>query len=309
MDKKLIWLDCDTGVDDSLAILLACKLEQLEIVGASAVAGNTTLENAFRNTRNVFSLAQREDVKVYPGADEPIQGQLKTAAYVHGNTGLGAAILEDSKAPIESIKAYDAIYEKAKELDGNLSIIATGPLTNIALAINKYPDFVKYVKQLSIMGGAINGGNITPDAEFNIYVDAKAANIVFNSGLKINMFGLDVTHEAYIDDNEVLEMYNGQTKAFKLFKDSTSLLFENRRKFYRKGLCQHDSCPVVHMAYPEWFKSKRCGVYVETEGDKMGKTISDLDLEEKFENNNCEVFYDIDRIKFVKLINDICNSY
>ncbi len=310
MNKLPIWIDTDTGIDDALAIMIACKLEQLDIVGASAVAGNTTLENAFRNCADVFNLAGRADVKVYPGAIKPLIGELKTAAGVHGDNGIGGAIIERSKAPIETEKAWDAMYKKTKELNKDLTIIAIGPLTNIATTIIKYPDFVEHVKQLNIMGGAADGGNVSPCAEFNILADPEAAEIVFISGMKVNMFGLDVTHKAYLADEEVLDLYKIDTKAAKLFKDSTSVLLANRKKYYLHGLCQHDSTPIVYMVYPEWFKSEKCGVYVETRGNiTRGKTVTDLWSDTKFKERNCEVFLDIDRQKFVKLIKEILSSY
>lgn len=310
MNKLPIWIDTDTGVDDALAILLACKLENLDIVGSSAVAGNTSHENAFRNCRDVFNLANRKDVKVYPGSDRPLIEKLRTAASVHGDNGLGGAIIDTSDAPIETIKAWDGLYQCAKKYSKQLTVIAIGPLTNIATTIIKHPDFVDHIKQLNIMGGAADGGNITPCAEFNILVDPHAAEVVFKSGIKVNMFGLDVTHKAFIDDEEILELYNINTKAAKLFKDSTSALFANRKKFYKRGLCQHDSTPVVYMTYPEWFKSEKCGVYVETNGSiTKGKTVTDLWSDTKFEKRNCEVFLDIDREKFVTLIKDILSSY
>ena len=310
MNKLPIWIDTDTGIDDALALMIACKLESLDLVAASSVAGNTSHENAFRNCRDVLNLADRSDIKVYPGAIKPLIAELKTAAYVHGDNGLGGALIETSKAEIETLPAWDAMYEKAKQLNKQLTIIAIGPLTNIAVAISKYPDFVEHVKQLNIMGGAADGGNITPCAEFNILVDPEAAEVVFRSGIKVNMFGLDVTHKAYIADEEVLDLYKLNTKASNLFKDSTSKLFENRKKFYLHGLCQHDSCPVIYMAYPEWFKSAKCGVYVETQGKiTRGKTVTDIWSDTKFENRNCEVFLDVDREKFVKLIKDILSNY
>ena len=310
MKKIPVWIDTDTGVDDAVALITANSLEQLDIVGVSAVAGNTTLVNAFNNSRNVLSLMGREDIKVYPGAEKPLVRDLVTASYVHGKSGLGEAMLERSKAPEETEKAWDALYEKARELNGELNVVAIGPLTNIATTIIKHPDFVNYVKQLCIMGGAIVGGNITPSAEFNIYVDPQAAENVFKSGIKVKMFGLDVTHKAYLSDEDIEEIASYNNKASKLFMDSISIIFQIRKKIYDNGLCEHDTCPIVYLAYPEIFTSKKCGIYVETQGDlTMGKTISDLYTDFKFENREQEAFLDIDRERFVKLIKDAYKAY
>ena len=310
MSKIPVWIDTDTGVDDAVAIITANSLEQLDIVGVSAVAGNTTVENAFNNSRNVLSLAGREDVKVYKGAEKPLVKELKTAGYVHGSSGLGVAVLEESKAPKEDKKAWDALYEKARELDGELNIVAIGPLTNIAITIAKHPDFVNYVKQLCIMGGAIVGGNITPSAEFNIYEDPHGAQCVFKSGIPVKMFGLDVTSKAYLDDDDIEEIVGYNNKASKLFMDSNKIIYENRAKFYDHGLCEHDTCPIAYLAHPEIFTGQECGIYVETKGDlTIGKTVSDFYTDFKFEDRHCEAFTDVDREEFVKIIKKAYRAY
>lgn len=303
--KKPIWIDTDTGVDDSVAIITACHLEELEIVGVSAVAGNTTLDNAFENARNVLSLVGREDINVYKGADKPLINELKVATHAHGENGLGGAIIEESKAQRQTKKAWDALYEKAKELNGELTVIAIGPLTNIATTIAKYPDFINYVKELCIMGGAVVGGNITPCAEFNIYEDPHAGENVFKSGVHVKMFGLDVTLKAYLDDDDIKEIDSYNNKLSKLFMDSNKILYEYRERQEEAGLCEHDACPVVYTAHPELFESKECGIYVETQGTiTMGKTVSDLYTDFKFDDRHCEAFIDVNREKFVKLIKD-----
>ena len=305
MNRIPVWIDTDTGVDDATALLVAEHLKELEIVGVSAVAGNTTLDNAFRNARDVLSLAGREDVKVYAGSDRPLIRELETAAYVHGSNGLGGAEIPASNAVKETKKAWDALYEKAKELNGELIICALGPLTNLAITVAKYPDFPKYVKELNIMGGAANGGNVTPCAEFNIYVDPEAAENVFRSGIHVNMFGLDVTLKAYLDDADIAEISSYETASAKLFRDSNKLLLQSHIVKDRKGLCIHDACPVIYTARPQVFEGRDCGIYVETLGKiTTGRTCTDLWTDYKYEDRHCTAFLEVDREAFTAILKE-----
>ena len=305
MNRIPVWIDTDTGVDDAVALLVAASLKELEIVGVSAVAGNTTLENAFRNARDVLSLAGREDVKVYPGSDRPLVKELETAAYVHGSNGLGGALIPASKAEKQTQKAWDALYEKAKELKGELVVCAVGPLTNIAIAIANHPDLPEYIKELNIMGGAAQGGNVTPCAEFNIYVDPEAAENVFRSGIHVNMFGLDVTLKAYLSKEESAEISSYGTASAKLFADSNRLLLESHIVKDRKGLCEHDACPVIYTARPQLFEGKDCGIYVETQGEiTTGRTCTDLWTDYKYEDRHCTAFLDVDREAFAAILKE-----
>lgn len=310
MNKIPVWIDTDTGVDDAVALVTASTLKEINIEGVSAVAGNTSLENAFRNARDVLSLVGRKDVKVYAGADKPLFINLFTAEYVHGSNGLGGAQIPLSDAPKEERKAWDALYEKAKELNGELIVIPVGPLTNIAIAIAKHPDIINYIKELNVMGGALIGGNVTPCAEFNIYTDPQAAETVFRSGIKINMFGLDVTHKAYLDDADIDEIRSYDNPVSKLFVDSNHLLYDYREKLHWKGVCEHDCCPLIYTVHPDWFEGQKCGIYVETQGTiTFGKTVSDLWTDFKFEDRHCTAFLNVDREKFVGRIKEAYRSF
>lgn len=310
MNKIPVWIDTDTGVDDSIALLTAFTLDNIDIKGISAVAGNTTLENAFRNARNVAYLGGRQDIKVYAGADKPFIKELKIATHAHGENGLGGAIIEDSKAPVESQKAWDAMYEEAKKCNGEMVVIAVGPLTNVAYAIAKHPDFLDYVKELNIMGGAADGGNTTPAAEFNIYTDPHAAETVFKSGVHVNMFGLDVTLKAILTPEQGDEVKTYGNKATDLFRDSTGLMYSLLEAKIQPGLCMHDCCPVVYMKYPELFKGVDCGIYVETQGTiTMGKTVTDIWTDYKYEDRHCTAFLDVDTDKFARFIMDVYKKY
>lgn len=310
MNKFPVWIDTDTGVDDAIALLTAFKLDKLDIKGISAVAGNTTLDNAFRNARNVTYLGGHQEIKVYAGADRPLVKELRVAKNAHGENGLGGAIIEDSPAPIEEKKAWDAMYETAKELNGEMTLIAVGPLTNVAIAIAKHPDFISYLKCINIMGGAAVGGNTTPSAEFNVYTDPHAAETVFKSGVHVNMFGLDVTLKALLTPEQGNEVITYGNKASKLFKDSTGLMYHLFEAHIQPGLCMHDCCPVVYMQYPELFTGVDCGVYCETEGTiTLGKTVTDIWTDYKYDDRHCTVFLDVDTEKFAKLIMDVYKEY
>lgn len=309
MDKKKVWIDTDVGVDDAIAIFCASKLDCIDVVGISAVAGNVELEYTFKNARNVTYMAKK-DYKVFKGAKKPLVYDLQTAPSVHGENGLGNAVIPESNAEVETKDAWDALYEKAKELNGELSVVAIGPLTNIALTLRYHPDFKKYCKELLVMGGAAIGGNVTPCAEFNTYADPHAAKEVFESGIFVNMFGLDVTSKALLVKDDIDEIISYNNPVSNLFRDSTghALRFYEVQNVY--GLCEHDSCPIIYLAYPELFKYEDCGVYVETDGKlTRGETVVDIWSRIKFDDRHCRVFLDVDTKKFAQVIKDIYKQF
>ncbi len=305
-----VWLDMDTGEDDAIAIMTAFKLPELQVVGMSAVGGNVELKHTFRNTRNVLSLIGHEEVKVYPGAEHPLRQKLSTAEYVHGETGLADAVLEDSKAPVETEKAWDALYRTAKEYQGELNLILTGPETNAAIAFFKYPDLKKYLKRILIMGGAVVGGNTTPAAEFNIWADPEAAEAVFRTGVEIVMCGLDVTEASGLTLEEVAEIDAYPNAECRLFHDCTALA----RKVYseKNGGMQivHDACPVIYAAHPEYFTGTKAGVVIETRGTyTRGKTVTDLYTDSSYPLQQTIVVTGSDRKKVADTIRLALESY
>ena len=185
MKKIPIWMDCDTGTDDAVAIMTAHALEELEIIGLSSVCGNAPQALTYPNTLRLNRL-MGTDYPVYRGAEAPLLKKLETAETFHGKNGLGDVELPLPENPVyREERAWDALYETAKAYKGELKLIATGPLTNIAIALGKYPDLPEYLPEILIMGGsAAFGGNVTPAAEFNIYADPEAAAAVFKSGMR-----------------------------------------------------------------------------------------------------------------------------
>lgn len=314
MSKKLIWIDTDTGVDDAFALVSSFKLPNIEVVGISTVCGNVEVEKTFRNARNVVSLCGREDVPVYKGADKPLIVPLNCAYNVHGEDGLGGVEIPESKAPIETKDAIDALYEKAKELNGELYLVPVGPLTNIARAIYKYPDIVKYIKEIDLMGGSIAaGGNCSTAAEFNIYGDPHAAQTVFKCGVPIVMFGLDVTMKALLCREEIDKLAL-EEDAVGQFCYKSSFAPMNLYKALGLGdyMCLHDTCPIAYLSEPDVFKGKKAGVYIETQSQlSLGRTVSDLCVhgDNLFKEKNVLVMLEVDRDRLAKIVLDSFKAY
>ena len=311
---KPVWIDTDTGVDDAFALISSFQLPGIEVVGVSAVCGNVEIEKTFKNARNVLSLCGKENVPVYKGAEKPLIVDLCPAYDVHGVDGLGGAIIPESKAKVESEAAVDALYRKAKELNGELTIAAVGPLTNIATALFKYPDIVNYIKELAIMGGSIAvGGNCSTSAEFNIYGDPHAAQAVFKSGIPITLFPLDVTLQAILTRDEI-ETLKDEPDAVGQFCYKSSGIPMGLMKRLGIGdiMCLHDTCPLAYLSTPDLFSGKKAGVYVETQSSiSLGRTVSDLYVhaDKLFDNKNVMVMTGVDRDRLAKIVLDSFKAY
>ena len=306
-----IWIDTDTGVDDTVALLCALKLDKLAIRGISAVAGNVEHAKTFKNCRNVLAYAGREDIKVYPGAIKPMCVELDDASEVHGKDGLGGVVIPESPAEKETMHAWDAIYEAAKKEGGKLQIVAVGPLTNIANAIISHPDLKDMVEQILIMGGAAVGGNATMAAEFNIYADPHSAETVMQSGIPVVMFGLDVTVDAYLDGKDIQDIRDFNTKISQFFVDVVQANLNFYIKNYKREiLCIHDACPLIYLQYPEIFTGQKAGVYVETQSRlSFGKTVTDIWSDTKFKSRETMVMLGVDREKFASTLKGLLQQY
>lgn len=309
MKRIPLWIDCDPGVDDAAAILAALQIEELDIKGVSAVSGNVLLDKTFPNARDLVSLGGREDIPVYPGAMSPLRRESVTAAYVHGENGLGGAEIPPSAAPMREKKAWDALYEAALEAEGELVLVAVGPLTNIGLALAKYGDLPRLIKKAVIMGGSATMGNTTPAAEFNVYVDPEAADMLFASGIPVVMCGLDVTLKAMVmpDEIDALAEYGPQGK-FLNRALQCSLAFV--RTFGFEGVPLHDVCPILYCVEPELFTTELAGVRVETKGKyTAGKTVTDLYSDSQMEIKNALVALDVNREAFAARFMALMKKY
>jgi len=296
MIRKPVIIDVDTGVDDAVALLAAFQLPQLDIRALTTVAGNVSLDKTTRNTRCLVDLIGK-DVPIYVGAAKPIfTDPIPSAPYVHGEDGLGGVVLPEPKKQVEAMAACDAIYEEAVRQNGELEIIAVGPLTNLGLAFLKYRDLPKYIKRIVIMGGAASFGNVTPAAEFNIYGDPEAADIVFTSGVPVHMCGLDMTLKTWFTPEEVESFAALGTPQGQFARDVLQKAQDFSLMVGLPGVCMHDPSTVLYAADDSIFTAEPAGVRVETKGVlTRGKTVTDLYSDHQMEVKNAYVVTDVDR--------------
>ena len=280
MQKRKIIIDTDPGQDDAVAILLAlASPEEIDLLGITAVAGNVPLNLTKKNARIVCELAQKTEVKVFAGCDAPMKRPLVTAEHVHGKTGLDGPCLPDPEMPLQKQHAVDFIIETVRNNEaGTITLCPLGPLTNIATAIEKAPDIKEKVQEIVLMGGAyFEVGNITPTAEFNIYVDPEAAEIVFQSNIKITVLPLDVTHKALVTKarNDAFRALNSPVgKAVAEMTD----FFErfDKEKYGSDGAPLHDPCVIAYILSPDLFSGRHINVEVETQSElTLGMTVAD----------------------------------
>ena len=280
MTKRKIIIDTDPGQDDAVAILVALgSPDELDVLGITAVAGNVPLELTQKNARIVCELANRPDMLVFVGCDRPLGRQLVTAEHVHGKTGLDGPSLPDPKMPIQDDHAVDFIIKSLREAASNtITLCPLGPLTNIATAFLKAPDIIPMVQEIVLMGGAyFEVGNITPTAEFNIYVDPEAADIVFKSGTPIVVLPLDVTHKALVTNDRNDAFRNLNTPAGRAVADMTDF-FErfDKEKYGSAGAPLHDPCVTAYLLRPQLFSGRHINVMIETQSElTRGMTVAD----------------------------------
>ncbi|MEP5730033.1 MAG: nucleoside hydrolase [Sulfitobacter sp.] len=280
MPPKKVIIDTDPGQDDAVAILLAlASPEDIDVVGITCVAGNVPLELTSKNARIVCELAGRSDMPVYAGCDRPLGRDLVTAEHVHGKTGLDGPDLPEPSMALRDDHAVDFIINTLREhAAGTITICPLGPLTNIATAFEKAPDIVAKVGEIVLMGGGyFEGGNITPVAEFNIYVDPQAADIVFKSGVPIVVMPLDVTHKALVT--------KPRNDAFRALGNPAGIavaemtdFFErfDKEKYGSSGAPLHDPCVTAYLINPKLFTGRHINVEIETQSVlTMGMTVAD----------------------------------
>ncbi|WP_299774601.1 nucleoside hydrolase [uncultured Tateyamaria sp.] len=280
MAPRKIIIDTDPGQDDAVAILLAlASPEDVDVLGITAVAGNVPLELTAKNARIICELAGKTEVPVFAGCDRPLGRDLVTAEHVHGKTGLDGPSLSDPQMPLQEQHAVDFIIETVRAHDtGTITLCPLGPLTNVATAFQRAPDIVEKVQQIVLMGGAyFEVGNITPTAEFNIYVDPEAADIVFKSGVDIVVMPLDVTHKALVTKprNDAFRALG--TPVGVAVAEMTDF-FErfDKEKYGSAGAPLHDPCVTAYLIRPDLFTGRHVNVEVETSSDlTMGMTVAD----------------------------------
>ena len=298
-------IDTDPGQDDAVAILLALASPEINLLGITTVAGNVPLPLTEVNARKICDLAGRQDIPVFAGLSRPLIRSLVTAEHVHGRTGLDGPDLPPPETPLQHQHAVDFIIETVRhEPEGSVTIAPIGPLSNIAMALQRAPDIAPRIQQIILMGGGcFEGGNITPAAEFNIHVDPHAAAVVFGAGIPITMMPLDVTHKALTTER--------RTEALRALGNRTGIAVAEMLQFFERfdeakygseGGPLHDPCTIAWMIAPEIFSGRHCNVEIETVSElTMGMTVIDW-WQVSGRPHNAFVVGDLDADAFFALI-------
>jgi inosine-uridine nucleoside N-ribohydrolase len=298
-----ILIDCDPGNDDAVALLLALASPEVELLGVTTVAGNQTLDKTTANALRVLELAGRDDVPVAAGADRPLAGELVVAADAHGESGLGGSTLPPpGRRPLEQ-HAIDFLAEQMLRSERPVTLVPLGPLTNIALFLARHPGAAARIGRIVLMGGAVAEGNMTPSAEFNIWIDPEAASRVFESGIDVTMVGLDATNRAVLTPEHANELRRtGRIGA------SIAELLDFYQGFYGEmydfgGSPIHDAVATAHVIRPGLVTTVERHVAVEL-GDGLcrGRTVVDMRRRRAPNPPNAKVAVEIDAQAFVAFL-------
>jgi inosine-uridine nucleoside N-ribohydrolase len=278
---RRILVDCDPGHDDMVAIMLACASPELQLIGVTTVAGNQTGPKTYLNALKTLTLIGRRDIPVVRGADRPLLREPTVAPEIHGVSGLDGAQLPEPTFEGRPGFAADFLIDtiRAEAAAGRpLTLVPTGPLTNVALALLKDPGIARQLQRIVLMGGAVFDSNITPAAEFNIYVDPEAAKIVFACGAPITMVGLDVTNKARVGLPDIEELARLGGKVSKVVAPLLRFFAQtNREVFGFDGAPLHDALAVAHLVRPEVLTTRHLNVEIETAGElTRGRTVADV---------------------------------
>lgn len=271
-------LDCDPGHDDAIALILALASPELKVLAVTTSAGNQTPDKTLNNALRILTLLGRDDIPVAAGAPKPLARELIIADNVHGESGLDGPKLPDPAFAPQAMTGIELMARCLRESPEPVTLVPTGPLTNIALLLAAHPELKGKIARIVLMGGAAGAGNWTPAAEFNIYVDPEAADMVFKSGIPITMCGLDVTHEAQVMDadiervraitNPVAQCVAGLLDFF--------MIYHRDPKWGFAGAPLHDPCTIAWLLAPELFHGVECRVDIETRGEHtVGMTVVD----------------------------------
>ena len=276
MARKII-LDCDPGLDDALALLLAHGDPALELVGVTTVGGNVSLENTTRNALELREYLRFPNVPVSAGAERPITRAPVDAVQVHGPRGLGDIVLPPATLQDTGEHAVDFIIEALRRTPGSIDLVATGPLTNIALALQREPAIARWVRSFTMMGGSATRGNATPTSEFNVYADPEAAAIVFGADWIVNMIGLDLTLQAQANADVIARLKGLGALADELIIPLATF-FSGPQDPAWDGQAVHDVCAVAYVSRPDLFGMRPARVDVELTGEfTAGMTVVDFD--------------------------------
>ncbi len=281
MQPRRVIIDCDPGQDDAVALFLAmASPEEIDLLGITTVAGNVPLRLTQRNARLMCDIAGRPDIPVYAGCERPLEREPMTAENIHGETGIDGIDVYEPAVPLQEQHAVDFLVDTLLSADREpVTLVPTGPLTNIATAIRKEPDVLGHVDQIVLMGGAMReSGNRSPSAEFNILADPEAADVVFSCGASITVFGLDVTHQV-LSTQERIERIRGLDNPVAVATAGMLGFFHHfdTKKYRSHGAPLHDPCPIAYLIDPGLFSTRHCNISVETTSElTLGHTAVDF---------------------------------
>jgi inosine-uridine nucleoside N-ribohydrolase len=268
-----IILDCDPGHDDAIAIMLAAASSAIDLLAVTTVAGNTTLDKTTANAIRVLDLLGL-DTPVAAGADRPLVRDLVVAEYVHGVSGLDGPVLEAPSRSPESRHAVELMAQVVETSDRPVTLVPVGPLTNVALFLAVYPELAARLRRIVLMGGSIGMGNVTPSAEFNIYVDPEAAHRVFGSGLDVTMIGLDVTHRALLRPDDAARLAAGG-RVSRFVADLYGFFSRHEPAGGADGVPVHDALAVAHVIWDDLVVTETRPVEIDLGEPGRGRTVVD----------------------------------
>jgi purine nucleosidase len=299
-----ILLDCDPGHDDAIALMLALASPEVELLGVTTVAGNQTLDKTTANAIRLLEFAGRADVPVAAGADRPLVREQYVASYVHGETGLDGPDLPPPQSSALDQHAVDFLADKIRETGGDVTLVPTGPLTNVALMLALHPD--ARPARIVLMGGAIAEGNVTPAAEFNIWADPEAAARVFGSGIDVTMVGLDVTHRALFTNAHVGRLTG---RVGRMVAELLEFYGHFHKEVYNfDGSPIHDAVAVAHVIRDDLVKTEHLNTQIDVESELCrGRTVVDV-WRRSGRDPNSHVGVDIDSDGFLDLLIERLNS-
>lgn len=299
--RKPILIDCDPGHDDAINLMLAFSApDELDVLSVTTVAGNQSLDKTTHNALRILSFLGMQ-VDVAAGSSKPMLRQLRSAPEVHGDSGLeGPYVAEPTFGTIPDKNAFELMADKIRRSQDKVTLVPTGPLTNIAVFLLAYPELHDRIHRIVLMGGSGQGGNWTAAAEFNIWVDPEAAQVVFNSGIPITMCGLDVTHKALIYPEEVHPLTQSEHRVKRLVGELLEYFGQYHKKIGLPGIPLHDPCTVMWLLYPEIFKTEKYHVDIEVSGEfTTGATVIDFSRRRN-QLFNVDVVLDVNRELFIQ---------
>lgn len=320
LEKRPLIIDCDPGIDDFVAILLANSCGQFDIRAITTLGGNVLPQYTARNAKNIAAMIGL-DCPIGRGAQKPLMHEIDTADYIHGVDGIGGVELPESDRPFDERPAWDIIYDEACKFPGQLEVAAIGPLTNIAILFRKYPEVVRLIKKLHIMGGSTTTGNHSPYGEFNIWEDVLAADIVFNSGVELRMVGLDCTRQGQCDKqvwhqglqkpglviSKLREMMAFDPTQTELYRQHRGIKPPKDVENYVPGL--PDAVTMAGMIDEDLLQCQKYYVMVETTGPlTYGWTMVDWNMTTR-KPFNCEVALKVDTDRITELYHQMFEFY